>query len=146
MNFAMATLGLKEMGKFSWEVGKKVCPVGCLSLVLLNWDSQQSRPFFFFLENAKNNLVFHFGVGRHASFPHKPAVKVHSTPSLIDNEKSYSKNPFYIMMANNSTYLACNFYQKYWVHLTWFKIQWNEINCQIAFLFLCVFIGSCINK
>ena len=28
MNFAMATLGLKEMGK--------VCPVGYLSLVLLN--------------------------------------------------------------------------------------------------------------
>ena len=24
-NFAMATLGLKEMGKFLWEGGKKVC-------------------------------------------------------------------------------------------------------------------------
>ena len=36
MNFAMATLGLKEMGKFLWEGREKVCPVGCLSLVLLN--------------------------------------------------------------------------------------------------------------
>jgi hypothetical protein len=26
------------------------------------------------LENAKKNLVFHFGVGRHASFPQKPVV------------------------------------------------------------------------
>ena len=36
MNVAMATLGLKEMGKFLWEGRKKVCPVGCLSLVLPN--------------------------------------------------------------------------------------------------------------
>ena len=43
MNFAMATLGLKEMGKFVWEGREKNCPVGCL--VLLNWDSQQGRPF-----------------------------------------------------------------------------------------------------
>jgi len=35
-NLAMATLGLKEMGKFLWEGRKKFCPVGCLSLVLLN--------------------------------------------------------------------------------------------------------------
>ena len=27
------------------------------------------------MENAKKNLVFHFGVGRHASFPKKPVVK-----------------------------------------------------------------------
>jgi hypothetical protein len=27
------------------------------------------------LENAKKNLVFHFGGGRHASFPQKPVVK-----------------------------------------------------------------------
>jgi hypothetical protein len=27
------------------------------------------------LENAKKNLVFHFGVGCHASFPQKPVVK-----------------------------------------------------------------------
>ena len=36
MNFAMATLGLKEMGKFLWEGREKSCSVGCLSLVLLN--------------------------------------------------------------------------------------------------------------
>ena len=59
-NSAMATLGLKEMGKFLWEGKKKVFPVGCLSLVLF--------------ENAKKNLVFHFGGGRHASFPQKPVV------------------------------------------------------------------------
>ena len=61
----MATLGLKEMGKFLWKGREKVCPVGCLSLAKLN----------FLLENAKKNLVFHFGVGRHASFPQKPVVK-----------------------------------------------------------------------
>jgi hypothetical protein len=27
------------------------------------------------LENAKKNLVFHFGVGRNAPFPQKPSVK-----------------------------------------------------------------------
>ena len=27
------------------------------------------------MENAKKNLVFHFGVGHHASFPQKPVVK-----------------------------------------------------------------------
>ena len=31
MIFAMATLGLKEMGKLLWEGTEKVCPVGCLS-------------------------------------------------------------------------------------------------------------------
>jgi hypothetical protein len=36
MNFAMATLGLKEMGKFLWEGREKICLVGCLSFVLLN--------------------------------------------------------------------------------------------------------------
>ena len=36
MNFAMATLGLNEIGKILWEGRKKVYPVGCLSLVLLN--------------------------------------------------------------------------------------------------------------
>ena len=35
---AMATLGLKEMGKFLWEGREKVC---CLSLVLL-----KSQSFF----------------------------------------------------------------------------------------------------
>ena len=27
------------------------------------------------VENAKKNLVFHFELGRHASFPQKPVVK-----------------------------------------------------------------------
>ena len=43
-DLAMATYGLKEMGKFLWE-GKKVCPVGCLSLAKLNWDSQLGKLF-----------------------------------------------------------------------------------------------------
>ena len=45
MNLAMATLDLKEMGKLLWEGSEKSCPVGCLSLALLNLDSQQGRPF-----------------------------------------------------------------------------------------------------
>ena len=31
----MATLVLKEMEKFLWEGREKVCPVSCLSLILL---------------------------------------------------------------------------------------------------------------
>ena len=45
-NSAMATLGLKEMGKFIMEGREKSLPVGCLSLILLNWDAQQGRLFF----------------------------------------------------------------------------------------------------
>ena len=60
---AMATSGLKEMGKFLWEGREKVLP---------SWLSQFS--FDKLLENAKKNLVFHFGVGCHASFPQKPVV------------------------------------------------------------------------
>ena len=43
MNFATATLGLKEMGKFLWEGSEKDLPygpVGFLSLAKLNWESQ----------------------------------------------------------------------------------------------------------
>ena len=47
MNFAMATLSLKEFSHFLQT-----------------------------LENANKNLVFHLWVGRHASFPQKPVVKV----------------------------------------------------------------------
>ena len=53
----MATLALKEMGKLLWEGREKSLPT---------WQT--------FLENAKKNLVFHFGVERHASFPQKPVV------------------------------------------------------------------------
>jgi hypothetical protein len=65
MNFARAKQrllnrrGLKEMGKFLWEGREKSLP---------SWLSQFSFAEVFF-ENAKKNLVFHFGVGRHASFP-----------------------------------------------------------------------------
>ena len=55
----MAILGLKEMGKFLWEGREKVLP---------SWLSQFSFA----------NLVFHFEVGRHASFPHKPVVNLHT--------------------------------------------------------------------
>ena len=44
-NSAMATLDLKEMGKFLLEGREKVCPFGCFNLAKLNWDSQQGRPF-----------------------------------------------------------------------------------------------------
>ena len=61
----MAILGLKEMGKFLWKYREKRLP---------SWLSQLSFAFFL-LENAKKNLVFHFGGGCHASFPQKPVVK-----------------------------------------------------------------------
>ena len=47
-NFAMAILGLKEIGKFFWESREKV-------LLILGLDN--------------------FGVGRHASYPQKLVVK-----------------------------------------------------------------------
>ena len=53
MNFAMATLGLKEMGKFLWEGREKSLP---------SWLSQ-----FSFLV---------FGGGCYASFHQKPVVKI----------------------------------------------------------------------
>ena len=55
MNFAMDTLGLKETGKFFQTSGS------------------HSKVH---LENAKKNLVFYFGGGRHASFPQKPVVNI----------------------------------------------------------------------
>ena len=54
MNFAMDTLDLKETGKFFQTSGS------------------HSKVH---LENAKKDLVFYFGGGRHASFPQKPVVK-----------------------------------------------------------------------
>ena len=88
------------------KVEKKFCPVGCLSLVLLNWDSQQVRTFYLpsqrnfpisfkpkvaiaeLFWNATKNLVFHFEGERHASFPRKPNVKgfwkENSTFSLVE--------------------------------------------------------------
>ena len=64
----MVTLGLKKMGKFLWEGREKgfLFPISFKPKVAIAE---------FFLENAKKNLVFHFGGGRHASFPHKPSVK-----------------------------------------------------------------------
>ena len=47
MNFAMATLGLKEMGKFLWEAR----------------------------ENAKKIWYYEKLVGRHASFPLRRSIK-----------------------------------------------------------------------
>jgi hypothetical protein len=44
MNFAMATLGLKEMGKFLWEGREKSLP-SWLSQFSFDFDSQQGRPF-----------------------------------------------------------------------------------------------------
>ena len=60
----MATLGLKEMGKFLWEGREKVLPC---------WLSQ----FSVLLENVKKNLVFYFEGGRHAYFHQKSVVKEH---------------------------------------------------------------------
>ena len=61
----MATLGLKEMGKFIWEGREKSHP---------SWLSQFSFAKTFG-KCKKKKLVFHFGGGSHASFPQKPVVK-----------------------------------------------------------------------
>ena len=45
-NSAIATLGLNDMKNFFFgKIGKKVCPVGCLSLAKLSWDSQLGKLF-----------------------------------------------------------------------------------------------------
>ena len=78
---------MKEMGKFLWEGRKKGLPCWLSQFSFLNWNSQHGRPFSqpsqtnfhisfkAILENAKKNLVFHFGGGRYASFPQKPVFK-----------------------------------------------------------------------
>ena len=65
MNFAMVTLGLKEFsrGNNSWVL----------------------------LENAEKNLVFHFGVGHHASFPQKPFVKAFKPQISGARSSTFSK-------------------------------------------------------
>ena len=88
MNFAMASLGLKEMGKFFWEGREKSLP-GWLSQFSFAKLRQPIEQTFFptfpkkfsnflqtqdshrlvLLENAKKNLVFHFGGWHHAPFP-----------------------------------------------------------------------------
>ena len=87
MNFAMATLDLKEMENSFGKVGKKVCPVGCLSLAKLNWDSQLGNLFslpsqrnfpisfkskvaiakFIVKMQKKSGTYYEKWVGRHAS-------------------------------------------------------------------------------
>ena len=63
MNLAMATLGLKEMGKFFWEGREKGLPC---------WLSQFSKTY---LEYAKKVWYYEKWVGRHASFPPTRSVK-----------------------------------------------------------------------
>ena len=77
----MATLGLKKMGKFPWEGREKGMPC---------WLSQFSKtklrqP----TGHAKKNLVFHFGVERHASFPQKPVVKARLKISQSKRLRNY---------------------------------------------------------
>ena len=81
----MATLGLKEMGKFLWEGREK--GLSC-------WLSQFCFPFlcYFLLENVKKNLVFHFGGGRHASLPQKPVVKLYFKYFIFAYQPAASKN------------------------------------------------------
>ena len=62
-NSAMATLGLKEIGKILWKVGKKICLVGCLSLAKVNWDSQLGK-----LVSLPSQMIFFI------SFKHKVVI------------------------------------------------------------------------
>ena len=64
MNFAMATLGLKEIGKFLWEGREKCLPC---------WLSQFSKSSF---EKCKKKVRYYEKwVGRHGSFPPRRFVK-----------------------------------------------------------------------
>ena len=92
----MATLGLKEMGKFLWEGREKVLPlwVSQFSFAELRQPTGQTFPLpskrnfpisfkpkvaiaeFFWKMQRKTWHVFHFGGGRHASFPQKTDVNI----------------------------------------------------------------------
>ena len=64
------------------KVGKKVCPVGCLSLAKLNWDSQQGRPFS--LPFQRNFAI---------SFKHKVAIHTDLKDEIVfkkDFQTSFS--------------------------------------------------------
>ena len=62
----MATLGLKEIGKFVWERREKVLPC---------WLCQFSKTK---LENGKKSGTYYEKwVGRHASFPPRQSVNSH---------------------------------------------------------------------
>ena len=69
-------LGLKEMGKFLWE-GREIS----LPCWLSQFSSAKLRQP---TGHAKKNLVFHFGVEHHASFPQKPVVNVNVSNVPVD--------------------------------------------------------------
>ena len=74
-NLAMATLSLNEMDNSFGKVGKEVCPVGCLSLAKLNWDSQLGK--LFSLPSQRNFPI---------SF--KPKVAIAKFVGKMQNKKS----------------------------------------------------------
>ena len=80
MNLAMATLGLKEMGKFLWEGREKILPI---------WLSQFSFPKVaiakFVWKIQKKVWYYEKWVGRHASLPPRRSVKYQFYPSLVDS-------------------------------------------------------------
>ena len=73
-NSAMATLGLKEMGKFLWEVREKGLPC---------WLSQFTK----IGKMQKKVWYYEKWVGRHVSFPRRRSVKyvnfVHSKENRV---------------------------------------------------------------
>jgi hypothetical protein len=90
---AIATLGLKEMGKFLWEGGEKSSALSQFSKTKLNWDSQLGKlsslpsqrnlPISFkpkvtiakFIGKMQKKVwCYEKWVGRHASFPPKRSV------------------------------------------------------------------------
>ena len=98
MNFAMATLALKEMGNFLWEGWEKSLP-SWLFAKLRQPTGHTLKEFSLFLqtylswvllENAKKNLVLHFGGERHASFLQTPVVKWHNFPCSHYTKNLYS--------------------------------------------------------
>ena len=81
LNFAMATLGLKEMGKSLWEDREKGlrCWLSQFSKTSFSLPSQRNFPISFKLKVAKAKLkkicYYEKWVGHHASFPSRRSVK-----------------------------------------------------------------------
>ena len=100
---------------FFGMVGKKVCPVGCLSLAKQNRESQlgklfslpsqrnfpiSSRPKVVHWENAKEVWYYEKWVGRHISFPPRQSVKLNysmhfDARKVLDSENWFFPHSFY---------------------------------------------------
>ena len=107
----MATLGLKEMGKFLWEGREK--GLGCFSLVLLNWDSQQGRPFSLF---SQRNFPISF----------KPKVAIAEFFWKMQRKTLYSILGVDAMPLSHKNLLLMNFPKNFEAENC--LLNWNKLN------------------